>query len=593
MLAAGETAQSILVIGEVEERPGLRCITWADVPDSVPSTFQYSTILVIPGPDSAELQESLRDLLRSELKGRPSGGSRVLWVLNAHSIDSVATDFNLGTLVPLRDLDTGSVRSLIPGLCVAQDQLHYGIDGLSVKAVELGYWERNDRRSHIPLAASSSDRRWFLVPPAESYEWIEVRSTLGPSPIFSALAVFILLLGIVWLGAISALNSQEEYASSVRELGNVRLLPIPPADIELDERWINPDAHMASRVLEENRDELARIVSQLDPALTPYELWKKSNFQEESAFRYYYLSVLVGDLVSAYRIVREYPAQSWYKARLRRALTQTMWQTSVEYLYELNLEEARFRNEAYLAGSQHLLKKAEGQSELTPQRIRTLSYILHREFETGRIRSLCNDPDVVPVSFARLHSGYWASPLPSNTLPGLTTRRGLNKTKSCENGVPEKIADYRLLQNLRSSSQHSPELCSLFPLECDFVKLRDLLFNYPQTLITPKHAARTLEFASDCSYLSDDALWMMLAASFGQQRYGAARQYHFVPGSVEAVGLWPVLQCAENLQGDMNTMLGQAFDEMPCGLLNLSAAAQTGAPREIALVEKVLAKCEP
>jgi hypothetical protein len=284
--------------------------------------------------------------------------------------------------------------------------------------------------------------------------------------------------------------------------------------------------------------------------------------------------------------------QLWNRSEFLRAITKTLYQTAVEYLYELDMHEAQMRNELYLAVSQALLRGADNETELGPQRIRTLSYILRREFKSGRIHNLCDDPDAVQDSFAGLY-GDWAYELPESSVTGLASRRAPNLSKNCKESEFQEIVDYRMVKDLSLSSNHFQELCKMFPIECNYVKLRDFLNTNTSTLIQKNHVERTLSFASNCSYLSDDALYLLLRASYGSFNSSVGRQYNFIPSSMQAEDLWPVLRCAEKLQGDMNTLLEQLLDKMPCGLLNMSNASFNSAPKELKLVEKVISRCKP
>jgi hypothetical protein len=571
-----------LVIG-ADDITDARCVNWADVPKQLPSAFQYNTVLVVPGPNSAERQALLRDLLRAELGHRLSGGTRVLWVLNAHCIPSIAADLGLGTLIELRALNSGSVHSLVHGLEVPRDRLHYGIDGLSVKALELAYWERPDHRSQIAVAAGSADRRWFLIPPAASYMALTRRQGLGPSPVASAAAILVVLFALAAIVFDRTRATFEDYDRSVRLIGDVVWgLPLPEYDTGLSTTWSSPDAHMAIRLLHERRDGFDSVIEQLDPSLSPYEIARRHAGSEESPETYLALAAIAGDLPAAYRIATSLPIDSWQKTSVQQLLTQSLWQTAVEQLHELDFDAAGERTRVYLDASGQVLQGAEYPSDLAPQRIRTLAYILEREHASGRIRSLCNDPDVIPASFARLHTGSWAYSVPTGEPTGLAERRARNRVLGCE-GQTIPAMDYRLLEDLGVAERHSDALCSAFPLECEFVELRESLFGAEAMVVTADLSHQVLDFAGDCSYLSDDAVWVLLTA---------VEFARWEPGSVRGAELWPALACAEDLRGDMNRILEGQIEELPCELLSADASGLARRREQPLLAQRVIERCE-
>ena len=81
---------SVLIIGDGDSSSTTMQIPWEAVPDLVPSVLQFSTVLVIPAPGTQEKQKELLAILKADIAAA-GPASRVIWILNRHTIPTLAS----------------------------------------------------------------------------------------------------------------------------------------------------------------------------------------------------------------------------------------------------------------------------------------------------------------------------------------------------------------------------------------------------------------------------------------------------------------------------------------------------------------------
>src|SRR4051794_10931906 len=110
------TPASTLVVGG-SGTVGTVALAWSAVPSSLPPLLQFQNVVVVPESGTEEVQSTLLDLLLKNSK-LTKYRTQILWILNGHSIKTVAQKLSLGTQFSLSHLTMGSVRTLLPDVVV-------------------------------------------------------------------------------------------------------------------------------------------------------------------------------------------------------------------------------------------------------------------------------------------------------------------------------------------------------------------------------------------------------------------------------------------------------------------------------------------
>jgi hypothetical protein len=252
-------------------------------------------------------------------------------------------------------------------------------------------------------------------------------------------------------------HQQNSYHKRLATLQDIE--PLDPdtlahiAGISTDTHWYEPERRMVQDILIEQFDYLPpassfasnRPANQLAMTTTDDLLDLQSSD--------YLLALISGDLYAAFDVATKINPSSEARDTMMPILTDTLWQTAVEYLHELHFRGATQYTEIYLELSQHMLEGADNESELEPPRNRTLAHILQRELKSGRARSLCGSPGVQD-SFGALLGGDWGTALPETDSPELAQRRKANAQSFCQNH--QKIAPIPYEQLIGNGPLMSP-----------------------------------------------------------------------------------------------------------------------------------------
>jgi len=546
---------NILIISNVEvDLKGTR-VPWSAVPDDVPSVFTFSTVLVVPANGTEREQQLLFDLLHRELAASLDGGPRIVWVLNAASRQNVAEQFRLGKLVPLRHVTPGNARSLIAQFSPSADQLSYAIADSPASSMDLCYLEWSEPKARVVIAACSADLRWVLIPPSQSFAWLQSKWSLG----FDTRSVLRAAVGLVAIWLICAgLLYYTAWQDYLVGIGRVAVagegVPAMKLEQTLKDRWLNPGARMVARTFERNRTKLLSIVGSLKSGRSPADLWQSNRADPLMATNYFHLALLAGDLPSAYEIMINVDRSD--RGFATPDLTSTLWQTAVEYLHELDFRRAWVFDVMYLESAKNAGGADDGNL--------TLAHILDREVLSGRIRSLCSMPGV-EESFGRL----LGAPLGQRESEEFIQRRNQSRSFNCSSSPVAQPIDYGRLAGLRSATP-GDAVCSLFALECDYLRLTGKDFDDPGVFND------ALKFSSACSYLSDDLFYEFML-TLNHTRENAAGGGELVP--------WPAIidiaKCLEESRGDYSLPALEVFESFPCQAVQWGTGARLvdpGAP---------------
>jgi hypothetical protein len=571
---------TLWVGGAAPDAPRIHHVAWVDVPESVPPSFQFSRIVVVPEAQTDELQLRLIEKLKAEIVLTTQSRARVVWLLNEHVASGVPQAVNAGSLTPFRPVVNGSVEMLIgPRRRVAADVARAVTVGAA--ALNVALWKSDDGRVRVPVGVLSRDLRWCFVPAHPEAERLVNRLGLLRQYAIILLCLF-LAAGAVYKVQHRMPRDEAEFRQSISELGLFRLTSAVSEDEELIDLespvtppWNAPERNLARQLFLSVKPHLANIRADFGKEQNSYELWRAAN---RESIAYFDLAVMSGDLVSAYRIAREAKVDGVDREEWSRHLTATFWQTALEAAHELDFEKAKRYTDFYLACMDALMAGATSPEDLAPQRNRTLARILQRELANRRVTALCTQPGVA-TSFAHLLGAGWGESLPKADDPELERRRAMNAAVNCSNRVDTPAINYASLADLEqypTTQTPGSEPCVIASLECDFMTIREHLGDRNRG-----SSREGLEFAAHCSYLSDDMIDMVvLAAGFDSAEIGR----------IPMNALQRAMSCLERGPSDFATMIGADLSHTDCRNLDWDGFT-TAAPLHTDAIRQLVARC--
>jgi hypothetical protein len=505
----------ILVIADDEtELPGkIVQVRWNRVPEDIPDPSDFDAIFVIPGENSGQKQDSLIEILTNCHKLFKRHFPPVTWVLNSHSTGAAVQGLSAGSIVALHAKGRGKIISLLSGAHYPLEHLAFAFTEVGDRAMPFATWEKPGGKAKATVGIITVDGRWTFTPPPSAFSLLPrmtsyLRFMRQLVPVFAVAAVMLCLL----LGILATRRQRGVYRAEISALAHrvsPLLMAVTRARNENSKTWGGGGRRLADRVLTSHIGRLLILAHQLDKEKTPAQLWRLERDRSTSADNFFYLSLITGDLASAYNILKEMPIKFADGEKWLQILTSTFWQASLESLHELNFERAESYDSLYLVLSYRILTDPSYDGSLDPERNRTLAQILRRELKTERIKMLCLRPGV-EGSFGRLLGGVWGEALPAGPLGDLAERRRHFADLFCGRLNRQVTANYDILRTLEKERTLSSadEACRLAELECEYKSLANRM--EPGGVIDQHLVAETLRFSSSCSYLADDLLATLL-----------------------------------------------------------------------------------
>jgi hypothetical protein len=393
-------------------------------------------------------------------------------------------------------------------------------------------------------------------------------------------------------------SSKKEYNFKISQLSRknsvYKLLSNEKSIIE--NNWINPGARMTARIILKNYEKVLSITDNLKIQgylrdRSPFEIWFYRGKNQSEAIPYFYLSLLAGDISSARAIILNINFNKFLSYELDKnllfSLTNTIWQSANEYLGELDFGRTAVYNNIYLECSKHILSDGLSFANNYARRNRTLSHILQNEIKSQRIKSLCNNKNLFPFGILLGADNFGYEII---ELPGLNQRRILNSQFHCKDMKTTPPIDYSVLKDLKINSN---EACRYFPVECEFNNFVDAIFKYinNETRWEPfnhyyfencindknffknysKQVLNALSFIKNCSYLSDDLLFILLEqVSFLDRSFSLIykNQNPYIKNMIPIDVLDQALYCVESSNGDNKASAIASANELNCGLIS-------------------------
>ncbi len=572
---------TLWVGGTRSDAPRIHHVAWSDVPASVPLSFQFSRIVVVPEAKTDELQLKLIEKLKAEIILTTQSRPRVVWILNEHVAAGVPNAVNAGSLTPFQPVVSGSVEMLIGARRRVAANVAQTIS-VGPAALIVACWRSDDSRIQVPVGVLSRDLQWCFVPPHPEAERIVNR--LGFLRQYAVILTCVLLAaGALYKVQHRTAHDRLEYHRSIGELGRVHLRssissdrdPSDEGQASSTELWKVPERNLAEALFFSSKPHLMKISADLSSEQNPYELWSS---KKTDSIAYFDLAVMSGDLVSAYRIAKESHALDIDRDEWSRHLTSMFWQTALQAAHELDFANAKRFTDFYLACIDAVMVGATSPDDLAPERNRTLARILQRELTNGRISALCTQPGV-EKSFGHLLGGDWGKSLPEKDAFELDRRRQTNASVNCSNMDDTKTIDYTVLAELArypTMKTAGKDPCVIAPLECEFMTIREHLGNR-----MPGSSRDALEFASKCSYLSDDLIYMAVVES-GFDEKGI--------GKIPVGSLQRAMSCLERAPSDYASIITEDLGNTDCQNLDWSDFT-TAAPLHTGAIRQLIARC--
>ncbi|QQO53700.1 MAG: hypothetical protein N838_10385 [Thiohalocapsa sp. PB-PSB1] len=326
---------------------------------------------------------------------------------------------------------------------------------------------------------------------------------------------------------------------------------LPRSDKNLDRLWINPGARTVSQIYYQHRLELIRIIDRVEHSQTPYHAWIQSGARPSDVKSFFYLSLMGGDLASALQIMKDCPRSDDYLLENDwiYLLTKTFWQGATEYLHELDFGRAALYNSLYLSSSKAILGNRRSGALGYVEANRTLSHILQREIRSGRIKSLCSQPDVSSSFAALLPWIDGARRIPEETYQDLEARRRINFRFHC----PQPPLSFVPYEEVFNESRTS---CELWPLECSYKRLSAYLFDGKLDEI----AEDVFDFCRNCTYLADDLLyWYVRELLLRESSTNQSFQTKLPISIIDRVAI-----CSEKTKADYFYLLSETLETVTC-----------------------------
>ena len=347
---------------------------------------------------------------------------------------------------------------------------------------------------------------------------------------------------------------------------------------------------------------------------SPFDLWLYTGKNPLEAIPYFYLSLMAGDITSARSIILNIKHNNRFDYELDKnllcALTNTLWQSANEYLCELDFGRAGIYNNIYLECSKHILADGLSFSNNFARRNRTLSHILQSEIKSQRIKSLCNYKSIISFGFLL---GLDSLGYEIRELPGLNERRNLFSQFHCKDMQNVPSINYSILSELKSQSN---DACKAFPSECEYNNFFESIFKFvdKQTRWEPfnqyyfekcmndrlfttnysKEIVRALFFVSNCSYLSDDLLFILLEQlNFLDKNIRIHNDNkNFLMKNILPIDILDkAIYCVEASSGDNKAYAIGNVNELNCELINWEPLVRNNFKIYSSSMKDVSAKC--
>jgi hypothetical protein len=510
-------------------------LTWKEATDFPSNLLRCETLILLPEPFTKDAQIAILKYLRDAVpaQARP----RVFWIINRFSIDEAGDLLNVGRLYELPPGDISVAPSA--GARPEPEFIAYGVM-LKSHSQPITVGTLPGRRLAI-LAAGDVRGDVFLLPevrPLTSYLAMRFRRSIA----LLVCAVLIFVLGV-----------------------SARVLIPPRRDsaqknlVESTKRFRDFELSFEDSV-EKSRRPPHMLVSGL--------LGRMSD--DFNAKKDISVPLLAGDLRGTYLQGKQDPSET-------ATIQDVLWSSAILYLQELDFGTSRSFLYMFLDLSRSYHSTFNITEWFTREQERTLAQVLKREFESGRIFSLCQDENSDAFD--------WAVGVSDDEPQVDVARRKKNANTFCprwsSNPNRPKAPDYRelaVLQRLRTGklvTKSRPKICDVADIECLYLDRMSSLTGDPKA----SSIAAALQFASSrCSYLSDDAVANVLYAAKEEK-------------TIRTQELVKALACADRLRGDFNRIISDLIGQMECSYL-------TGEPSKVvgvagSLVDDLRKRCFP
>jgi len=535
-------------------------------------------------------------LLEREIQLGSVNSPRVVWVLNTFANIGILSEKFGFSCFPLHAETTAKVRWLLRGAKPDDYSPAFALSGFSSKATPVAFLEQRGL-GRIPVAASCDFGRLLCVPATETpLRYATIRSVLSLSQ--NQFRLLLLVLVMVLVAGLFALynRAHAQYERSREELAED--ISFQRSQVPLtSNHWAGAEARLAQRIVINELGSIVPKAGSLRHYASPYVLWLQDRADPDAAQVYFNIAVLAGDLSSARQIVRGAVDSPDVAFNLEEGVFR-LWQTAVESLHELDFDKAAAYGSLFVELA-NVLSRSQGGEYDGIGRNRTVARILVRAFADRSLLSLCSQPDM-GRSFGRLLGGDTGERLPGGNPTGLKERRLTNSKKNC---IDRSRTDTQVnweadLINLEliagehtlGEDQHvdqikvDPSVCRRFPIECAYAAVRD---GWREEGATPKVAREAFSFASKCTYLSDDAVGLLL------------RERLFSPPEIDYRADTPAnpnevisaLNCVANNDSDFAGLIYDRLTQLDCRLVNWHIAIDTKGLDPESFAGKLVARC--
>lgn len=523
----------ILTVGKNQNQLQAKNLSWNRVLNEIPTISIYDLVIVVPEAKSQSIQEELLNLILDDIRLFREYTGRIIWILNEHTITSLGGKLGIGELLSIRKVDYGEISCYIQDINYKLEDIYFGFKDVPISCLSVAHW-KGSNSVKVAIAASTKNDNWFLSPITDLKI---LTDKVGPSArqkfssfsILGSLLLFILIISSTWL-----LNYKSERSKLVSQYSthnSILDLPLAYPENKLNTVWLNPEKRMAARLLSKERDYYVEMSEFMVPRENPYNFWERYNEGEVDVYgddtMFYKYALLSGNFPMAYKIAKESILGEYYYEPYEwsRALTETLWQLTIESLHELDLEKTEVYNDIYLKLMSFIAAKAESDEDLLPQRILTLSRILQNELKSHRRNSFYIKPGI-QNSFGRFNNSSWEYPLPEDDPYDLAERRLLHMPKEISFSKDSQhyvIYDsLKTLENIKrfpknylKKDMHKLEIYRYAPIECEYLVLKNEMLHYP----TSKTIGKVLTFAEKDTYLADDIVNVLFTQIITAQEY--------------------------------------------------------------------------